>query len=74
MLGKLIWILGAVALAGACNQASPEMQVINDAAAALGGAERIAAIKTLTMVGEGYATAVGGNHTPVAPQNSFRVT
>jgi hypothetical protein len=74
MLRRLIWTLGAVALVCACNRASPEMQVINDAAAALGGAERIAAVKTLTMVGEGYDLAVGGSQTPVAPQNSFRVT
>jgi hypothetical protein len=71
---RLIWTLGAAALVGACNQTPPEMQVINDAAAALGGADRVAAVKTLIMEGEGYDQAVGGSQTPVAPQNSFRVT
>jgi hypothetical protein len=31
----------------ACSSATPEQQIVNDAAAALGGADRVSAVKTL---------------------------
>src|SRR5437762_908934 len=52
--------------AGPVAQTSRELQLINDAAAALGGKERILAVKTLTI--EGYATNpnIGQAMTPEA--------
>lgn len=37
----------------ACAPPTPEQQIINDAAAALGGRENIQAVKTLAIEGEG---------------------
>jgi len=39
-------LLGAAIVAG-CTQATPEQQVVNDAATALGGRDRIVAVKTI---------------------------
>ena len=37
----------------ACARPTPEMQIVQDAAAALGGRDRILAVKTLVIQGEG---------------------
>ena len=59
------YALVAVAiLLSACAQATPEQQVIDDAAAALGGAGRIQALKALTIQGTGTAPNAGQNRTP----------
>ncbi len=61
LLGALAWFSVA-----SVAQTSREMQLINDAAATLGGKERILAVKTLTI--EGYATNpnIGQAMTPEA--------
>ena len=51
-------------LVGACTPPPPEMQVINDAAAALGGADRIQSVTTLIIEGKGSAPNVGQNRMP----------
>jgi glyoxylase-like metal-dependent hydrolase (beta-lactamase superfamily II) len=61
-------LLTAAGLA-ACTRLSPEMQVVNDAAAAMGGAAPIQAVRTLTMEGSGRDLAVGGSVTPETPPN-----
>ena len=65
---RLLWTLCLV-----CTQrlqpGGTRQAARNDAAAALGGADRIAAIKTLIMEGGGTDQAVGGSQTPVSPQN-----
>ena len=48
----------------ACAAATPEQQVIDDAAEALGGAGRIRSAKALTIQGTGSAPNVGQNRTP----------
>jgi glyoxylase-like metal-dependent hydrolase (beta-lactamase superfamily II) len=53
----------------ACSRLSPEMQVVADAAEAMGGADRIQAVRALTMEGSGRDLAVGGSVTPEAPPN-----
>lgn len=65
--------LAAAALATltlmACTRLSPEMQVVADAAEAMGGADRIQAVRSLTVEGSGRDLAVGGSVTPEAPPN-----
>ncbi len=48
----------------ACAPATPEQQVLDDAAEALGGAGRIQALKALTIEGTGTAPNAGQNRTP----------
>ena len=60
---KTITLVLAV-LVGACAPASPEQQVIDDAAEALGGANRIRNLKALTIQGTGTAPNAGQNRTP----------
>ena len=61
-MNQTVWfsMLAIVAMWG-CGGATPEQQVISDAAAALGGRERIEAVKTLVVTGEGTAYAVGSD-------------
>ena len=66
-------LLAAVASA-ACTQTPAEQQIVNDAAAALGGAERIQAVKTLVIEGEGTNGNLGQDMTPDATGQSFTVT
>lgn len=57
---------------GGC--ASPERRIVDDAAAALGGADRIRAIKTLTIAGTGNAPNAGQNRMPTDPLPNWKVT
>src|SRR5688572_32848109 len=66
-------LLAAVTLS-ACARATSEQQVINDAAAALGGNERILAVKTLVIEGEGTNGNLGQDVTPEAASQTFGVT
>jgi glyoxylase-like metal-dependent hydrolase (beta-lactamase superfamily II) len=58
----------------ACSRATPEQQVVDAAADALGGRERILAIKTLVMEGEGTQYNLGQDLTPEAAGQTFTVT
>jgi glyoxylase-like metal-dependent hydrolase (beta-lactamase superfamily II) len=62
-----------VAFAG-CAQPTPEQQIINDALAALGGAARIQAVKTLVIEGEGTNWNPGQDMTPEATGQTFTIT
>jgi glyoxylase-like metal-dependent hydrolase (beta-lactamase superfamily II) len=68
----LIWLLAGTL--SACTQATPEQQIVNDAAEALGGAERIQAVKTLVLQGEGSNGNLGQDMTPEATGQAFKVT
>ena len=52
------------ALAGACAPASPERAALDDAAEALGGADRLLALRALTIEGNGSAPNAGQNRMP----------
>ena len=60
----ILTLILPVALAAACAPPTPEQQVIDDAAEALGGASRIKSLKALTIQGTGSAPNVGQNRTP----------
>jgi glyoxylase-like metal-dependent hydrolase (beta-lactamase superfamily II) len=68
--------IALVAVAGlvACSQAAPEQQIVDDAAAALGGAERIRAAKTLAIEGSGTQYNLGQDVVPGASGQTFTVT
>jgi hypothetical protein len=64
----------ALALAGACTQVPPEKRVIDDAAAALGGKDRIQAARTLVIDGDGTSPNVGQNTMPDGALPVWKVT
>ena len=64
----------ALALAGACTQLPPEKRVIDEAAAALGGKDRIQAARTLVIDGEGASPNVGQNTMPDGELPVWKVT
>jgi glyoxylase-like metal-dependent hydrolase (beta-lactamase superfamily II) len=68
-----LFALLAAALSG-CAQPTPEQQVVDDAAAALGGRERIQAVSVLTMEGEGTNWNLGQDMTPEATGQTFTIS
>jgi len=74
VLRKCAWLSATVALASACQQTPPEMRLVDEAAAALGGTDRIRAVKTLVIEGSGSNPNIGQNVTPDAELNIWRVT
>lgn len=70
-----IHLLLAVAVgATACASKSPEQQLIADAASALGGRDRILAIKTITIEGEGTNGNLGQDMTMEASGQQFAIS
>jgi glyoxylase-like metal-dependent hydrolase (beta-lactamase superfamily II) len=67
-------LAAAAVWAGACTSATPEQQIVNDAADALGGAGRIQAVKTLVLEGEGTNGNLGQDMSPDATGQLFTVT
>ena len=63
-----------VVVTNACTRTPPELQAVVDAANALGGRDKILAIKTLTIEGEGAAPNVGQNTTPEGELPVWKVT
>src|SRR5262245_8929618 len=57
-------LLVTTAIAGACSAVPPERKLIDDAAQALGGADRVRAVKTVLIQGTGTAPLVGQNRMP----------
>ncbi|MGE0704833.1 MAG: MBL fold metallo-hydrolase, partial [Vicinamibacterales bacterium] len=66
--------LVAVAALTACSQATPEQQIVNDAAEALGGAEQVQAVTTLVLRGDGTHYNLGQDVLPGASGQTFDVT
>jgi hypothetical protein len=58
----------------ACSSAPPERQLVIDAAAALGGRDRIAALKSFAVEGEGESPNVGQNTMPDGDLPIWKVT
>src|SRR5262245_11850564 len=57
-----------------CAPTPPERAIINDAAAALGGADRIQAVNTLVIEGTGQNLNLGQNQSPDATQPILAVS
>src|SRR5262249_34854854 len=73
MTRNVFLLLFAAALS-ACTPATPEQQIVNDAAAAIGGRDKIAAVKTLVLEGDGRNGNLGQDLTPEATKEAFIVT
>ena len=67
-------VMLTAAAMGACSKATLEQQVINDAAAALGGRDRILAVKTLVIEGDGANGNLGQDLTPERNVQTFTLT
>ena len=74
MIRNVFCVLVAVVLLNACSSATPEQQIVNDSAAAIGGADRINAVKTLVLEGEGTQYNLGQDLVPGATGQTFTVT
>jgi glyoxylase-like metal-dependent hydrolase (beta-lactamase superfamily II) len=71
---RILLLALATATAAACTRATPEQQIINDAASALGGRDRILAVKTLVIEGEGSNGNLGQDMTPEATGQKFALS
>src|SRR5215831_17961997 len=71
---KLLCLCAFLAAGASCAKTPPELRVINDAADALGGRQKVLAIKTLTIEGEGPAPNVGQNTMPDGELPVWKVT
>jgi len=67
-------LLAAFVLTSACAQAPPERRLVDDAAAALGGADRIRALKSIAVDGDGDAPNIGQNRLPDSELPNWKVT
>jgi glyoxylase-like metal-dependent hydrolase (beta-lactamase superfamily II) len=72
---RTAWLaMFAVIMLGACTQPTPEQQIVNDAAEALGGSDRVLAVKTLVIEGEGTQGNLGQDMRPEATGQAFNLT
>ena len=69
-------LLACVTLAfvSACGSVPPEQAIVTDAAQALGGADRLAAVKTFTLEATGSAPQTGQNRMPYDDQPLWKVS
>jgi Metallo-beta-lactamase superfamily len=70
---RRISIVAITVIIGACASTPPERKIIDDAAAALGGADKIRALKTLVIEGTGTAPNAGQNRMPFDPLPVWKV-
>src|SRR5437879_5156798 len=74
MKGMKWLVLLVTAMITGCAQSPPEQQTINDAASALGGRDKILAVKTLILEGGGTNGNLGQDVTPEATSQTFTLT
>ena len=67
-------LIAGAALVVLSAQAPAELQIVNDAAQALGGKDRVQAVKTIAIEGEASNWAAVGGPSPVGAQNLTKVT
>jgi hypothetical protein len=68
------FVFVAACLVSACARPTVEQQIVNDAAAALGGRDRILAVKTLVVEGDGANGNLGQDLTPERTVQRFVVS
>jgi glyoxylase-like metal-dependent hydrolase (beta-lactamase superfamily II) len=71
---RRLFVMLLVSFSVACARPTPERQIAEDAAAALGGSERVLAVKTLTLDGRGTQRNLGQDVTPDATGQTFTVS
>ena len=75
MSRNIVLALAATVVMLGCTTPTPEDQrIINDAATALGGRDKLLALKSLVLEGEGTAGNLGQDLTPEATGQSFKIT
>jgi len=74
MMPRHFIALLSAALFAACSAATPEQQIIDDAADALGGRDRILAVRSLVLEGGGSNGNLGQDMTPEATGQTFTVS
>jgi glyoxylase-like metal-dependent hydrolase (beta-lactamase superfamily II) len=74
-MARHCWLVFTAAVVCGCSQPlSPEQRIVEDAADALGGRARVAAVRTLTLEGDGTNGNLGQDMTPEATGQTFTVT
>jgi len=71
---RIQWLIAAVLIIGGCAPTPPEQAIVNDAASALGGAEKIQAVNTLVAEVTGEQGNFGQGLTPESPLPIFKVS
>ena len=69
-----VFVITCTLAVGGCTSAPPEMQLIQDAADAMGGAAVVQGVGTLTVEGEGQLFNLGQNRSPDSDLPVFEVT
>src|SRR4051812_42347151 len=64
----------ALTILNGCARTTPEQTIVNDAAASLGGSQKVLAVKTLVIEGEGTNGNLGQDVRPDATSQTFTVT
>jgi len=64
----------AAAMAAACAQPTLEQQIVNDAAAALGGRDKVLAVKSIVIEGDGMNGNLGQDMTMDATSQAFQLS
>ena len=72
-MSRTTCLLMTMVMAAGCTTRSPEQEIVERAAEALGGRARILAIRTLTIEGEGTNGNLGQDMTPEASSQTFTV-
>ena len=73
-MSRTLPLVFIVLVAAGCAAVPPERQVVDDAAAALGGADRIQSLSTLVVTGSGSAPNAGQNRMPDDELPVWKVT
>jgi len=68
------WLVTAVFVCAGCASAPTEKAIINDAASALGGADKVQAVNTLTIQGGGENLNFGQNQSPDVQEPLLKVS
>src|SRR5262245_32801505 len=69
----ICFVVAVVALLPGCSS-SPEQSLVNDAAAAIGGADRIRSVRSLLVEGTGENFFLGQNVKPDGPLPVYKIT
>jgi glyoxylase-like metal-dependent hydrolase (beta-lactamase superfamily II) len=71
---RTTWLIAAALILVGCASTPLEQAIVNDAAEALGGAERIQSVNTLVVEGTGEQGNFGQSRTPDPPLPIFKVS
>ena len=73
-MNRRIWVIALALGACACAPPTPGMRAIDEVAAALGGRDRVEAVRTLVLEGQGEQPNIGQNMSPESDLRVWKVT